>query len=91
MEKHFIEPVNFPFNVINRSALHTLEYYVKTLSREKFKRKLEQLKNDYPAYIEGAQTLAKIPAEILPKEGPEYSLCKRIMDYLSSEQKTLLL
>ncbi|MEM0358347.1 MAG: DUF1156 domain-containing protein [Candidatus Bathyarchaeia archaeon] len=70
-------------------ALHTLEYYAATFSREEFKRKLEQLKNDYPAYMEEAQTLAKILAKTLPKEDPEYSLCKRIMDYLSPEQKTL--
>jgi len=70
-------------------ALHTLEYYAATFSREEFKRKLEQLKNHYPAYMEEAQTLAKILAKTLPKEDPEYSLCKRIMDYLSPEQKTL--
>ncbi|MEM3634260.1 MAG: DUF1156 domain-containing protein [Candidatus Bathyarchaeia archaeon] len=70
-------------------ALHTLEYYAATFSREEFKRKLEELKNDYPAYMEEAQTLAKILAKTLPKEDPEYSLCKRIMDYLSPEQKTL--
>ncbi len=70
-------------------ALHTLEYYAATFSREEFKRKLKQLKNDYPVYMEEAQTLAKILAKTLPKEAPEYSLCKRIMHYLSPEQKTL--
>ncbi|MEM3536256.1 MAG: DUF1156 domain-containing protein [Candidatus Bathyarchaeia archaeon] len=70
-------------------ALHTLEYYAATFSREEFKRKLEELKNDYPAYVEEAQTLVKILAKTLPKEDPEGSLCKRIMDYLSPEQKTL--
>ncbi|MEM2787820.1 MAG: hypothetical protein QXJ58_06085, partial [Archaeoglobaceae archaeon] len=72
-------------------ALHTLEYYAATFSREEFKRKLEQLKNDYPAYMEEAQTLAKILVKTLSKEDPEYSLCKRIVDYLSPEQKTLFL
>lgn len=70
-------------------ALHTLEYYAATFSREEFKRKMEELKNDYPAYVEEAQTLAKILAKTLPKEDPEWALCKRIMDYLSPEQKLL--
>ncbi|MCR8501485.1 MAG: DUF1156 domain-containing protein, partial [Crenarchaeota archaeon] len=70
-------------------ALHILEYYAITFSREEFKRRLEQLKSDYPAYVEEAQTLARILAKVLPKEDPEYSLCKRIIDYLSPERKTL--
>jgi putative DNA methylase len=70
-------------------ALHTLEYYAATYSREEFKHKLEELKNAYPSYAEEALTLAKILAKTLPKEDPEWSLCKRIMDYLSPEQKLL--
>ncbi|MEM3573986.1 MAG: hypothetical protein QXJ62_07175, partial [Nitrososphaeria archaeon] len=70
-------------------ALHMLEYYVATFSREEFKRKLEQLKNDYPTYVEEALTLAKILVKTLSKEDPEYSLCNRMMDYLSPRDKTL--
>ncbi|MCX8185268.1 MAG: DUF1156 domain-containing protein [Sulfolobales archaeon] len=68
-------------------ALHVLEYYAVTFSRKEFKRKLEELNNNYPAYVEEAQTLAKILAKTLPKEDPEWALCKRIVDYLSPEQK----
>ncbi|MCS7097591.1 MAG: hypothetical protein NZ922_01245, partial [Candidatus Methanomethyliaceae archaeon] len=70
-------------------ALHTLEYYAATFSRVEFKRKLEELKNDYPAYVEEALTLAKIMAKIISKEDPEWALCKRIMDYLSPGQRPL--
>jgi putative DNA methylase len=70
-------------------ALHTLEYYAVTYSREEFKRKTEELKNAYPSHIEEALTLAKILAKTLPKEDPEWSLCKRITDHLSPEQKLL--
>ncbi|MEM0319175.1 MAG: DUF1156 domain-containing protein [Fervidicoccaceae archaeon] len=70
-------------------ALHMLEYYVATFSREEFKRKLEQLKNDYPTYVEEALTLAKILVKTLSKEDPEYSLCNRMIDYLSPRDKTL--
>ncbi|MGC9115819.1 MAG: DUF1156 domain-containing protein, partial [Fervidicoccaceae archaeon] len=68
-------------------ALHTLEYYATKYSRDEFKRKFEELKKDYPAYVGEAQTLAKILAKTLPKEDPEWTLCKRIMDHLSPEQK----
>jgi putative DNA methylase len=70
-------------------ALHTLEYYAVTYSREEFKRKTEELKNEYPSHVEEALTLAKILAKTLPKEDPEWSLCKRITDHLSPEQKLL--
>jgi putative DNA methylase len=70
-------------------ALHTLEYYAATYSREEFKRKTEELKNAYPSHIEEALILAKILAKTLPKEDPEWSLCKRITDHLSPEQKPL--
>jgi putative DNA methylase len=70
-------------------ALHTLEYYAVTYSREEFKRKTEELKNAYPSHVEEALTLAKILAKTLPKEDPEWSLCKRITDHLSPEQKLL--
>jgi putative DNA methylase len=68
-------------------ALHTLEYYAATYSREEFKHKLEELKNVYPSYVEEALRLTEILAKTLPKEDSEWSLCKRIMDYLSPEQK----
>ncbi|MCS7103689.1 MAG: DUF1156 domain-containing protein, partial [Candidatus Korarchaeum sp.] len=71
-------------------ALHVIEYYAVTFSREEFKRKIEKLKNDYPVYVEEALTLAKIMAKILPREDQEWALCKRIMDQLSLEQKLLL-
>jgi putative DNA methylase len=70
-------------------ALHMLEYYAATYSREEFKRKIEELKTIYPSYTEEALTLEKILAKTLPKEDPEWSLCKRIVDYLSPEQKPL--
>jgi putative DNA methylase len=70
-------------------ALHALEYYAATYYREEFKRKTEELKNAYPFHVEEALTLAKILAKTLPKEDPEWSLCKRIVDYLSPEQKPL--
>ena len=70
-------------------ALHILEYYATKYSREEFKHKLEELKNAYPSYVEEAITLAKILAKTLPKEDPEYSLCKRIAEHLSPEQTQL--
>jgi len=70
-------------------ALHTLEYYAATYSREEFRRKTEELKTAYPSHVEEALTLAKILARTLPKEDPEWSLCKRMADYLSPEQKLL--
>lgn len=68
-------------------ALQILEYYATKYSREEFKRKLEDLKNYYPAYIEEAQSLARTLAKTLPKEDPEWRLCQRIMEHLSPQQK----
>ena len=68
-------------------ALHTLEYYAATYSREEFRRKIEELTTTYPSYAEEALTLAKILARILPKGDPECSLCKKIVEYLSPQQK----
>jgi len=68
-------------------ALHTFEYYAATYSREEFRRKIEGLTTTYPSYAEEALTLAKILAKTLPKEDPEWSLCKRIVEYLSPQQK----
>jgi len=70
-------------------ALHTLEYYAVTCSREEFKLKLEELRVASPSYVEEALTLAKILAKVLPKEDSEWSLCRRIVDYLSPQQKQL--
>jgi putative DNA methylase len=70
-------------------ALHTIEYYAAAYSRDDFRRKLEEITTTYPSYAEEALTLAKILAKILPKEDPEWGICKRIVEYLSPEQTRL--
>jgi len=70
-------------------ALHTIEYYAAAYSRDDFRRKLEEITTTYPSYAEEALTLAKILAKILPKEDPEWGICKRILEYLSPEQTRL--
>jgi putative DNA methylase len=70
-------------------ALHTIEYYAAAYSRDDFRRKFEEITTTYPSYAEEALTLAKILAKILPKEDPEWGICKRIVEYLSPEQTRL--
>jgi putative DNA methylase len=70
-------------------ALHTIEYYAAAYSRDDFRRKLKEITTTYPSYAEEALTLAKILAKILPKEDPEWGICKRIVEYLSPEQTRL--
>jgi putative DNA methylase len=70
-------------------ALHTIEYYAAAYSRDDFRRKVEEITTTYPSYAEEALTLAKILAKILPKEDPEWGICKRILEYLSPEQTRL--
>jgi putative DNA methylase len=70
-------------------ALHTIEYYAAAYSRDDFRRKFEEITTTYPSYAEEALTLAKILAKILPKEDPEWGICKRILEYLSPEQTRL--
>jgi putative DNA methylase len=70
-------------------ALHTIEYYAAAYSRDDFRRKVEEITTTYPSYAEEALTLAKTLAKILPKEDPEWGICKRILEYLSPEQTRL--
>jgi putative DNA methylase len=70
-------------------ALHTIEYYAAAYSRDDFRRKFEEITTTYPSYAEEALTLAKTLAKILPKEDPEWGICKRILEYLSPEQTRL--
>jgi adenine-specific DNA methylase len=70
-------------------ALYTIEYYAAAYSRDDFRRKFEEITTTYPSYAEEALTLAKILAKILPKEDPEWGICKRILEYLSPEQTRL--
>jgi putative DNA methylase len=63
-------------------ALHVLEYLAVVHPREEFKRKLEQLKASYPAYVEDALTMCRIMAKVLPPEDIEKGLCSRITEYL---------
>jgi putative DNA methylase len=63
-------------------ALHVLEYFGIVYPREEFKRKLEQLKANYPAHVEDALTMARIMAKVLPPEDIEKSLCSRIIEHL---------
>lgn len=63
-------------------ALHTIEYYAVTYSREDFRRKIEELKAMHPAQVEEALSMARIMARILPNGDVERSLCARIIRYL---------
>lgn len=67
-------------------ALHLMEYYAVSYSRDEFIRRLEELKNNYPAFIEEARILARILARVLPKEDPEYGLCSRITELYSGQK-----
>ncbi len=63
-------------------VLHVLEYFAVIYSREEFKRKLDELRANYPAFIEDALSTARIMARILPEEDIEKTLCNRIIEYL---------
>jgi putative DNA methylase len=63
-------------------VLHVLEYFAVIYSREEFKRKLDELRANYPAFIEDALSMARIMAKILPEEDIEKTLCNRIIEYL---------
>jgi len=63
-------------------VLHILEYFAVIYSREEFKRKLDELRTNYPAFIEDALSMARIMAKILPEEDIEKTLCNRIIEYL---------
>lgn len=63
-------------------ALHVLEYYAITYSRDEFKRKLDELKARYPAQVIEALSMARIMARVLPDTDVEKGLCNRVVGYL---------
>jgi len=63
-------------------ALQVLEYLAVAYPREEFRRRLEELKASYPAYVEDALTMARIMARVLPEEDAEKGLCGRIIEHL---------
>jgi putative DNA methylase len=70
-------------------VLHVLEYFAVIYSREEFKRKLDELRANYPAFIEDALSMARIMAKILPEEDVEKTLCNRIVEYLEISKPKL--
>ena len=70
-------------------ALHTLEYYAITSSREEFIRRLEVLRGLHPALVEEALSMARIMARVLPDNDVEKGLCGRIVEYLEPAQARL--
>jgi putative DNA methylase len=70
-------------------ALHYAEYLAITCSRDEFRRRLDELKGIYPAYIEEALSLAKILAGVLPDEDVEKGLCGKIVEHLSPIEEKL--
>jgi putative DNA methylase len=63
-------------------ALHLLEYLAVVHPKETFRRKLDELRLEFPTHIEEGLTLARILGRILPPEDVEKSLCGRIAEYL---------
>jgi len=64
-------------------ALHLVEYFAATYPREEFRRKLDELRANYPAQVEEALSLARIMAKVLPENDVEKGLCDRIVEHLS--------
>ncbi|MEM4529762.1 MAG: DUF1156 domain-containing protein [Candidatus Methanomethylicaceae archaeon] len=60
-------------------ALHILEYYAITYSATEYVRRLEKLREKYPAQVNEALSLAKIFARVLPEDDPEKRLCERVI------------
>ncbi|MEM4564967.1 MAG: DUF1156 domain-containing protein, partial [Desulfurococcaceae archaeon] len=60
-------------------ALHILEYYAITYSATEYVRRLEKLREKYPAQVNEALSLAKIFARVLPEDDPERRLCERVI------------
>jgi putative DNA methylase len=63
-------------------ALHLIEYYAVTYSRDEFGRRLEELRGKYPSHVAEALSMAKIMARVLPVEDVEKTLCERIVEYI---------
>ncbi|MEM2153193.1 MAG: DUF1156 domain-containing protein, partial [Candidatus Bathyarchaeia archaeon] len=60
-------------------ALHVLEYNAVTYPAVEYKRRLEKLREKYPAQVNEALSLARIFARILPEGDPEKLLCERVI------------
>ena len=82
LEARGINPAN-PKLRCTIDALHLIEYFAITYSREQFRHKLEELRVNYPAYVEEALALARIMARILPSNDPEKGLSARVVEYLA--------
>ncbi|MCD6464812.1 DUF1156 domain-containing protein, partial [Candidatus Bathyarchaeota archaeon] len=82
LEARGINPAN-PKLRCTVDALHLIEYFAITYSREEFRHKLGELRVNYPAYVEEALALARIMSRILPSNDPEKSLSARVVEYLS--------
>jgi len=63
-------------------ALHVLQYFAITYSREEFRRRLEEMRAKYPAFVEEALSMARILAKVLPERDVEKNLCNRILEHL---------
>ena len=60
-------------------VLHLLEYYAVAYSAAEFERRLEKLRENYPAQVNEALSLARIFVRVLPESDPERKLCERIL------------
>ncbi|MEM0192446.1 MAG: DUF1156 domain-containing protein, partial [Candidatus Korarchaeum sp.] len=60
-------------------TLHLLEYYAVAYSAAEYMRRLEKLREKYPAQVNEALSLAKIFARVLPEDDPERRLCERVV------------
>ncbi|MEM0041677.1 MAG: DUF1156 domain-containing protein [Candidatus Korarchaeum sp.] len=60
-------------------ALHLLEYYAVAYFAAEYMRRLEKLREKYPAQVNEALSLAKIFARVLPEDDPERRLCERVI------------
>ncbi|MEM4445148.1 MAG: DUF1156 domain-containing protein [Thermofilum sp.] len=60
-------------------VLHLLEYYAVAYSAAEFERRLEKLRESYPAQVNEALSLARIFVRVLPESDPERKLCERIL------------
>jgi len=63
-------------------ALHFIEYLAIVYSKKEFRKKLDELKTNYPAHVEEALSMAKIMARVLPEKDDEQKLCAKILEHL---------
>ena len=63
-------------------ALHVLEYFAISYSRDEFMRRLNELKGKFSSYVDEAIIMAMIMAKVLPSEDVEKVLCRRVVEYL---------